>query len=65
MVCGLYYGAAFVRRKNYCWRGIFDSWYFRDSFTTFIATGWQTNYDVAIFLMPFPEVSVCRCWNAA
>ena len=30
------------------------------NFTTFIATGWQTNYDVAIFLMPFPEVSVCR-----
>ncbi|MDP8772193.1 hypothetical protein QZR43_06285 [Serratia marcescens] len=54
VVCGLYYGAAFVRRKNYLLGveflivGISAT-----NFTTFIATGWQTNYDVAIFLDAF------------
>ena len=30
VVCGLYYGAAFVRRKTTCLAWNFDSWYFRD-----------------------------------
>jgi hypothetical protein len=54
VVCGLCYGAAFIRRKNYLLGveflivGISAS-----NFTTFIATGWQANYDVAIFLDAF------------
>lgn len=54
VVCGLSYGAAFVKRKNYLLGveflivGISAS-----NFTTFIATGWQANYNVAIFLDAF------------
>jgi hypothetical protein len=54
VVCGLGYGMAFVRRKNYLLGleflvvGISAS-----NFTAFIATGWQANYNVAIFLDAF------------
>ncbi|MGE8065057.1 hypothetical protein [Pseudomonas sp. NPDC089569] len=54
VVCGLYYGAAFIKRKNYLLGveflivGISAT-----NFTTFIATGWQTNYNIAIFLDAF------------
>lgn len=54
VVCGLGYGVAFVRRKNYLLGleflivGISAS-----NFTTFIATGWQANYNIAIFLDAF------------
>ena len=57
VVCGLYYGAAFVRRKNYLLGveflivGISAT-----NFTTFIATGWQTNYDVCLlYTSPSPR----------
>lgn len=54
VVCGLGYGVAFIRRKNYLLGveflivGISAT-----NFTTFIATGWQTNYNIAIFLDAF------------
>ncbi|WP_336331709.1 hypothetical protein [Pseudomonas putida] len=54
VVCGLGYGVAFIRRRNYLLGveflivGISAT-----NFTTFIATGWQTNYDIAIFLDAF------------
>jgi hypothetical protein len=54
VVCGLGYGIAFIRRKNYLLGveflivGISAT-----NFTTFIATGWQVNYNVAIFLDAF------------
>lgn len=54
VVCGLGYGAAFIRQKNYLLGveflivGISAT-----NFTTFIATGWQTNYNIAIFLDAF------------
>ncbi|MFJ4454250.1 hypothetical protein ACIP1G_10220 [Pseudomonas sp. NPDC089392] len=54
VVSGLGYGLAFVRRKNYLLGveflivGISAT-----NFTTFIATGWQANYNVAIFLDAF------------
>ena len=35
------------------WRGILIVGISATNFTTFIATGWQTNYDVAIFLDAF------------
>lgn len=54
VICGLSYGVAFIRRNNYLLGleflivGISAS-----NFTTFIATGWQANYNVAIFLDAF------------
>ncbi|HCF5750998.1 TPA: hypothetical protein NIH39_002090, partial [Pseudomonas aeruginosa] len=54
VISGLFYGAAFIRRKNYLLGleflivGISAS-----NFTTFIATGWQANYNIAIFLDAF------------
>ncbi|MFK0090334.1 hypothetical protein ACIQUS_23955 [Pseudomonas sp. NPDC090755] len=54
VVCGLYYGAAFIRRRNYLLGveflivGISAT-----NFTAFIATGWQANYNIAIFLDAF------------
>jgi len=54
VVCGLSYGAALVKRKNYLLGveflivGISAT-----NFTTFIATGWQANYSIAIFLDAF------------
>lgn len=54
VICGLSYGLAFIRRKNYLLGveflivGISAT-----NFTTFIATGWQTNYNIAIFLDAF------------
>ncbi|PYG78385.1 MULTISPECIES: hypothetical protein [unclassified Pseudomonas] len=54
VVSGLGYGVAFIRRKNYLLGveflivGISAT-----NFTTFIATGWQANYNVAIFLDAF------------
>lgn len=54
VMSGLGYGVAFIRRKNYLLGveflivGISAT-----NFTTFIATGWQANYKVAIFLDAF------------
>jgi len=54
VVCGLYYGAAFVRRKNYLLGlefliiGISAT-----NFTLFIATDWSINYNIAMFLDAF------------
>ncbi|WP_047286505.1 hypothetical protein [Pseudomonas protegens] len=54
VLCGLCYGVAFIRRNNYLLGleylivGISAT-----NFTTFIATGWQANYNVAIFLDAF------------
>ena len=54
VMSGLGYGVAFIRRKNYLLGveflivGISAT-----NFTTFIATGWQANYNVAIFLDAF------------
>ncbi len=54
MVCGLYYGAAFVRRENYLLGveflivGISAT-----NFTVFMATDWLANYNVAMFLDAF------------
>jgi len=54
MACGLYYGAAFIRRKNYLLGveflivGISAT-----NFTVFMATGWMANYNVAMFLDAF------------
>lgn len=61
VISGLFYGAAFIRRKNYLLGleflivGISAS-----NFTTFIATGWQANYNIAIFLDAFS-----RGWGAS
>ncbi|MGA4640132.1 hypothetical protein ACQKC8_10215 [Stutzerimonas stutzeri] len=54
VICGLCYGAAFMRKKNYLLGveylivGISAM-----SFTIFIATGWQANYNISIFLDAF------------
>lgn len=54
MACGLYYGAAFIKRKNYLLGveflivGISAT-----NFTIFMATGWMANYNVAMFLDAF------------
>lgn len=54
VISGLFYGVAFIRRNNYLLGleflivGISAS-----NFTTFIATGWQLNYDIALFLDAF------------
>lgn len=54
MICGLSYGAAFLRRKNYLIGveflivGISAT-----NFTIFVATGWQGNYNAAMFLDAF------------
>ncbi len=54
VLSGLGYGVAFIRRKNYLLGveflivGISAT-----NFTTFIATGWQANYNVALFLDAF------------
>ncbi|MBC2659052.1 hypothetical protein H7A76_26745 [Pseudomonas sp. MSSRFD41] len=54
VICGLSYGMAFVKRKNYLLGveflivGISAT-----NFTTFIATGWEVNYNIAMFLDAF------------
>lgn len=61
VISGLFYGAAFIRRKNYLLGleflivGISAS-----NFTTFIATGWQANYNIAIFLDAFSRGWECQ-----
>ncbi|WCD78243.1 hypothetical protein PI990_19805 [Pseudomonas sp. TUM22785] len=54
VICGLYYGVAFIRRDNYL-----IGWEFlivgisATNFTVFIVTGWLANYNVAMFLDAF------------
>lgn len=54
VVCGLYYGVAFVRRGNYLIGGEFlIIGISATNFTVFILTGWLVNYNVAMFLDAF------------
>ena len=65
MISGLFYGAAFIRRKTnllgleFLIVGISAS-----NFTTFIATGWQANHNIAIFLDAFSRGVEC-CYRYA
>ncbi len=54
IICGLYYGAAFIGRRNYLLGGEFlIVGISATNFAIFIVTGWLANYNVAIFLDAF------------
>ncbi|MGN8275871.1 hypothetical protein [Pseudomonas sp. SMN5] len=54
MSCGLYYGVAFIRRRNYLIGGEFlIVGISATNFMVFIVTGWLANYNVAMYLDAF------------